>query len=129
MSTIPLANSFEACETVSDAVGYTFRIQGQNFYVLSFPTENKTFCLNEALGTDGWFNLSADTNRGKYNATSHMFVYNKHLLSDETNGNLYKLDINTYTNNTQTIQRIRTMASIHGGLAGAPGKEVQMSRF
>lgn len=129
ISTIPLANAIEAFGVVSDAVGYTFKIQGQNFYVLSFPTENKTYCLNEGLETDGWFNLSADTQRGKYNATSHMFVYNKHLLSDETNGNLYKLDVNQYTNNTKTIQRIRTLASIHGGLSGAPGKEMEMSRF
>ena len=129
VSSIPLAHAFEAFTTVSDAVGFTFRIEGQNFYVLSFPAENKTYCLNEDLGKDGWFNLSADTKRGKYNATSHMFVYNKHLLADETNGDLYKLDINAYTNNTQTIQRIRTMASIHGGLSGAPGKEMEMSRF
>jgi len=129
VSTIPLAHAFEGFTVVSDAVGYTFRIEGQNFYVLSFPSENKTYCLNEDLDVDGWFNLSADTSRGKYNATSHMFVYNKHLLSDETNGNLYKLDVNEYTNNTQTIQRIRTLASIHGGLVGAPGKEIRMSRF
>tara|TARA_R110000851_G_scaffold332695_2_gene509549 strand:+ start:387 stop:1823 length:1437 start_codon:yes stop_codon:yes gene_type:complete len=129
ISTIPIAHSMESYAVTSDAVGYTFSIEGQNFYVLSFPTENKTWCLNEALGPDGWFNLSSDTNRGKYNATSHMFVYNKHLLSDETNGNLYALDINAYTNNTLTIQRVRTMASIHGGLVGFPGKLIQMSSF
>jgi len=56
VSTIPLANAIEAFETVSDAVGYTFRIQGQNFYVLSFPTENKTFCIDEDyLGLNGLY--------------------------------------------------------------------------
>lgn len=129
ISSIPIAHAIEGYETTSDAVGYTLRMEGQNFYVLSFPTEGKTWCLSEALGINGWFNLSADTNRGKYNATSYMFVYNKHLLADETTGDVYQLDINTFTNNTSTIQRIRTLSSIHGGLIKQPGKNIQMSRF
>lgn len=129
ISSIPIAHAMEGYEVTSDAVGYTFRMEGQNFYVLSFPTENKTWCLSESLGIDGWFNLSSDTNRGKYNATSHMFVYNRHLLSDETNGKLYTLDIDAFSNDTITIQRIRTLASIHGGLVGLPGKRIQMSSF
>lgn len=129
ISSIPIAHAMEGYEVTDDAVGYTFRIEGQNFYVLTFPTENKTWCLSEALGIDGWFNLSSDTSRGKYNATSHMFIYNKHLLADETNGNLYTLDINAYSNDTLPIQRVRTLASIHGGLVELPGKRIQMSSF
>ena len=129
ISSIPIAHAMEGYAVTDDAVGYTFRIEGQNFYVLSFPTENKTWCLSEALGLDGWFNLSSDTDRGKYNATSHMFVYNKHLLADETNGKLYQLDVNVYSNDTVTIQRVRTLASIHGGLVDLPGKRIQMSSF
>lgn len=129
ISSIPIAHAIEGYSVTSDAVGYTFRMEGQNFYVLTFPSENKTWCLSESLGIDGWFNLSADTNRGKYNATSHMFVYNKHLLADELNGNLYKLDINAFSNDTLTIQRVRTLASIHGGLIGQPGKRIEMSSF
>jgi hypothetical protein len=129
ISSIPVAHAMEGYEKTNDAVGYTFRMEGQNFYVLTFPTENKTWCLSEALGIDGWFNLSADTNRGKYNATSHMFVYGKHILADETNGNVYELDIDAFSNDTLPIQRIRTLASIHGGLVGLPGKRIQMSSF
>jgi hypothetical protein len=129
VSSIPVAHAMENYAVTSDAVGYTFKIEGQNFYLLSFPTENKTWCLSEVLGVDGWFNLSADTNRGKYNATSHMKAYNKHLIADETNGNLYILDINAFSNNGQTIQRVRTLASIHGGLVRKPGKRIEMSSF
>jgi hypothetical protein len=127
ISTIPVAHAIEGYTTTSDAAGYTFRIEGQNFYAIIFPTADKTWCFSEA--SQQWFNLSSDTDRGKYNATSHMFVYNKHLLADETNGNLYKLDVNEFTNNTQAIQRIRTLSSIHGGMLKQPGKRLQMSRF
>lgn len=129
ISTIPVAHAIENYDVTSDAVGYTFRIEGQNFYLLTFPTEDKTWCFSEGLGLDGWFNLSSDLERGQYNATSHMFVYNKHLLADRTSGDLYKLDIDEFTNNTQTIQRVRTLASIHGGLIKQPGKRIEMSRF
>lgn len=129
ISSIPVAHAMEGYAVTDDAVAYTFRMEGQNFYVLTFPTENKTWCLSESLGIDGWFNLSADTDRGKYNATSHMFVYNKHLVADELNGNLYTLDIDAFSNTTLSIQRIRTLASIHGGLVGLPGKRIQMSSF
>lgn len=129
ISTIPISHAIEAYATVSDAVGYTFRMEGQNFYLLTFPAEGKTWCLNESLGADGWFNLSNDTNRGAYNATSFMRAYDKNLVADQTNGNLYQLDVNTYTNNGTSIQRIRTMSSVHAGLVGEPGQRIQMSKF
>lgn len=129
ITSIPLAHAIENYPDTSDAIGYTAKFEGQNFYFLTFPSANKTWCLSEALGVDGWFNLSSDTDRGRYKATSHMFVYNKNLIADESNGNLYQLDINAYTNNTETIQRIRTLASIHGGLIGKPGKNLEMSSF
>jgi len=127
ISTITMAHAIENYTVTSDAVGFTFRIEGQNFYLLTFPTEDKTWCYSEGLGQDGWFNLSSNLDRGEYNSTSHMFVYNKHLLADRITGDLYKLDINAYTNNTETIHRIRTVGSIHGGMIGQPGKRLEMS--
>ena len=50
-------------------------------------------------------------------------------MADAINGNLYQLDLDTFENNGETIQRIRVMPSIHGGLVGNPGKRIQMSRF
>lgn len=130
ITTIPLAHAIEGYEVTDDAVAYTFRIEGQNFYQISFPTEDQTWLYSEGLGiNDGWFNLSAGIERGQYNATSHMFVYNKHLIADRLNGDLYKLDINEYTNDTETMLRVRTLASIHGGLIKQPGKRLEMSSF
>lgn len=127
ISTIPLAKAIEGYAVTSDAVGYTFKIQGQNFYQITFPTENKTWCFSEGLGEQGWFNLSSDTDEGQYNATSHMFVYNKHLLADRLNGKLYKLDIDAFTNDTETMHRVRTLASISGSSIKQPGKRLEMS--
>ena len=129
VSSIAIAHAIENYDAVDDAVGWTMTLEGQNFYILSFPSANKTWAISEALGENGWFELSADTNQGKYNCTSHSYAYNKHLVADETNGNLYELDLNTFDNNGETIHRTRVLSSIHGGLFEAPGKRVQMSRF
>lgn len=129
ISSIAISHAIENYTAVSDAVGWTMTLEGQNFYIISFPSENKTWCLNEGLGDDGWFELSADLLEGKYNATSHSYLNGKHFVADELNGNLYKLDLDTFTNNGSPIQRTRVMSSIHGGLLKAPGKRVQMSRF
>jgi hypothetical protein len=73
--------------------------------------------------------VSADRDGGKYNATSHQYIYGKHLVADAANGNLYELDLETFDNNGTEIHRTRVMSSIHGGLFNAPGKRVEMSRF
>ena len=129
VSSIAIAHAIEGYTTVDDAVGWTMTLEGQNFYVLSFPSENKTWVINEGLGENGWFEISADLNQGKYNCTSYSYNYNKHLVADETNGNFYELDLNTFDNHGAKIQRTRVLSSIHGGLFDAPGKRVQMSRF
>lgn len=129
VSSIAIAHAIEGYAVVSDAVGFTMTMEGQNFYMITFPTEGKTWMINEGLGKNGWFQLSADSLGGKYNINSHAFINGKHHFADDTNGNLYELDLNTYTNNGASIHRTRVMSSIHGGLLNAPGKSVQMSRF
>jgi hypothetical protein len=129
VSSIAIAHAIENYTTVNDATGFTFTLEGQNFYFLSFPSENKTWVMNEGLGDNGWFELSGDTNFGKYNTTSYSTLRGKHYLADELNGNLYELSLDSFTNNGEIIQRTRVMSSLHGGLIGNPGKRVQMSRF
>lgn len=129
ISSIAVAHAIEGYETVDDAVGWTMTLEGQNFYVLTFPTENQTWAVNEGLGNDGWFQLSSGLTGGKYNATSHSYVYGKHLVSHETDGDLLELDLDSFTNNGEIIKRTRVMSSISGDKIGARGKRVQMSRF
>jgi hypothetical protein len=124
-----VAHVFESYAVVSDAVGFTMTLEGQNFYVLSFPSANATWVLSEELGENGWFQISDDRAGGVYNASSHLYIYGKHILADSTNGNLYELDLDAFDNNGTEIHRTRVLSSIHGGIIGNPGKRVQMSRF
>jgi hypothetical protein len=129
MSSIAISNAIESYETVSDAIGWCCTFQGQNFYIITFPTENKTWCLSETFGKDGWFEISSGTNGAKYQATSYVYVYGKHWLADDSTGDLYEWKFDNYQNNLEPIQRRRVLPPITGDLLGKKGARIQMSRL
>lgn len=129
ISSTAISHAISTYSTVSDAIGYTFTLEGMNFYTITFPTADRTWCLNESLGKNGWFELSSGTNDGIYQGSSLINVYGKNFVADATNGNLYELDLDTFTNNGEVIQRQRITSSVNGKLLGAPGNSVQMSRL
>lgn len=127
ISTTAISNAIEGYSTTVSAIGQTFTLQGMNFYMLTFPTANKTWCLNESLGKNGWFELSSGLQYGQYEVSSIIQAYGK--LWGIGFGKLYELDINTFMNGDNPILRSRTTSSINGKLLGKPGAEVQMSKF
>lgn len=126
ISSVALSHAITGYSMITDAVGSTLTLEGQNFYLLTFPAACKTWCLAEALGDKGWFELSSGTNGGVYQAPSAFSAYGKTWLSDASNGALYSLDIDAYTNNGNAIQRQRVGGAIDGKMAGAPGAEVEI---
>jgi len=127
VSSPAITHAIEGFSSASDAVGYTLTFEGINFYVIHFPTGNKTFALNEMLGDKGWFELASGDNQ--YQGTSLVSVYGKNYVADKDNGNLYQLDINTYINNSDSIKRQRVTSSVNSNLFGVKGQRVQMSRL
>lgn len=129
ISSSAISHEIASYPTASDGIGYTFTLEGMNFYAIHFPTADKSWCLNESLGKNGWFEISSGTNDGVYQGTSLINVYGKNFVADATNGNLYELDIDTFTNNSEIIQRRRITSSVNGKLLGASGARVQWSRL
>jgi hypothetical protein len=133
ISTMPISNEINKYAksfvgSISDAIGSTFTIGSDSFYVLTFPRNDKTFLYNESLGELGWSELSSGTDGGRYQGNSFADAYGKTYVADVTNGNIYTLDFDTYTNNGDSIRRERVTGSVHGGLVGAPGARLQMSK-
>jgi len=127
VSSVAISNAIEKYLKIDDAVGYTLTKQGQNFYILTFPAENKTWALTENLGDKGWFELSTGTDQGKYQASGSVMIGSDTWMVDD--GGLYKLDVDTYTNGGETIQRRRTMGVISGAAFGKRGAEIQLSKI
>lgn len=118
LSTDAISNELRKFPVISDAIGNTFTIQGQNFYMITFPSGGKTFVNNESLGQNGWFELSSGTNNAVYQGSEVISCYGKNLVSDFTTGKIYELDLNTYLNNGESIRRERVLQAIDGRLIG-----------
>ena len=127
ISTDAISNELEKLD-VSGAIGYTFTFQGQNFYALKIP-DNFTYVLSESLGQKGWFELSSGIQDEDYQASSVVDCYGLLWAADESNGRVYNLDIDTYTNNEETILRTRTCQTISGAYFNAKGKRVGLKRL
>ncbi len=131
ISTDAISNAISKIPFTGNAISNTFTFEGQNFYQITFPTGGRTFIVNESLGVNGWFELSSGVNSPfettKYQGQSIINVYNKVIVADDSNGNVYKLDLNTYTNNGDPLQRIRVTQAANSDLLGVKGKRVQMS--
>ena len=127
VSNIAISNAFEGYTTVNDAIGFCFTLQGQNFYQLTFPTEDHTWVYSEAVSQ--WFELSRSGSTGRALSNSYAFAYSKHLVGDYNSSIIYELDVDTFTENGSPITRVRDTGPLHGGLLGAPGSEIELNRF
>ena len=123
VSTDAISNELQTYSRVDDALGYTFTFEGQNFYAISFPSGNRTFVLSESLGVNGWFEISSGIEDGVYQGTSFIDAYNKILVADKTNGNVYELDLDTYQNNGEILQRTRVTQTVDATLIGGSKKD------
>jgi hypothetical protein len=128
ISTDAISNEIQTYSTVADAIANVFIIDGINFYSINFPSGGKTFVLNESLGKQGWFELSSGMSNGNYQGTSLIECYGKTFVADVENGNVYTLDAKTYTNNGETIKRVRTTGNVNSEPFGVNGKLIQMSK-
>ena len=129
ISTTAISHAIDSYSKVDDAYAYTFTMEGMNFYAITFPTADKTWCLNESLSNGGWFELSSGLSSGKYQASTILKTYDANYAFDADNGNLYKLGINPYTNNGDAIKRIRVTSSVNGDLLKKKGARIQISKL
>ena len=97
-------------EVKSDAIGMGITIEGNAFYVLTFPTANETWSYNVASGF--WQKLTSYPNEGRWRGNCYCYFDGKHIVGDYENGKLYELDFDTFTDNSELIRRIRTAAAV-----------------
>lgn len=108
ISTHAIENEFATYSDISDAIGFCYQLEGHVFYVLTFPTANKTWeydTSTEQWGERAWTDANGNLNRHRANCVAN--IYNTIVVGDWSNGNLYAWDINTYTDNGDPITRLR----------------------
>ena len=95
-------------QKVDDAIAWTYQLEGHEVYVVSFPTLDLTWAYD--VSTQMWHKwLYVDNNnvfhrhRGNCLALFQGMV----LVGDWQNGKIYELDPNNYTDDGDTIRRVR----------------------
>ena len=119
VSTPGIANYIEAYADVSDCIASTLVYDGQHFIVFAFPSADATLVFSETYGY--WFELGT---AGRWYGNAALRVYEKPIVADYRNGNLYELDADTYTDNGDTRIRVRTLPSFLGSMIRKPGRQI-----
>jgi hypothetical protein len=98
VSTLAVEFAWQSYATIADAVSYAYQDQGHNFWVIRFPTANKTWVYD--FSTSLWHERGFwEKNSGTFSAhrsTSHMLLFGKHLVGDGASGNVYQMSIDFY---------------------------------
>jgi hypothetical protein len=92
---------------ISDAFAYAYQQDGHLFYVLQFPTGDATWVYDFSTG---FWHERANYSGGVYsrhNSNSYSYYRGRHIVGDVATGNLYELDMDTYTNAGEVIRRLR----------------------
>lgn len=108
VSTHAIETALAGYSTVADAIGYTYQQEGHQFYVLTFPTADKTWCLDIVSGQ--WHErmwLDGEGIEHRHRGMSAAYCYGENVVQDWETGALYAYDLNVYTDDGDPILRRR----------------------
>jgi len=117
-------------EVVSDAIAYTYQIQGHEMYVVTFPSIGNGLTWVYDLSTKSWHKwLSWDADSAIYKrhrSNCGAYFSNMYIVGDYENGKLYSLENEVYTDNGATIRRLRRAKHITSDLQRQYFEEFQI---
>lgn len=125
ISTHAIENEFASYPRIDDAIGFTLQQEGHTFYVLTFPTADKTWAYDQASELwHEWAFCDAQGELRRHRASCYANAYGKNLVGDWQNGNLYSLELDAYADDvdgsgpnsdgTYPITRIRSFPHLMG---------------
>jgi len=84
--------------TIDDAIAYTYQQDGHAFYVLTFPTAQKTWVYDVAA--NAWHErASGNENQYRHRSNCQMAFNNEIVVGDYVNGNIYAFDLTVFSDN------------------------------
>ncbi|MFM0638078.1 packaged DNA stabilization protein [Paraburkholderia metrosideri] len=92
ISTHALEQEIQGYARIDDAIGYTHQMNGHLFYVVTFPTADKTWAFD--LATGQWNErlwMDTDGSLHRHRGACYAFWNGKALMGDWENGNLYEM--------------------------------------
>jgi len=97
---------------ISDAVAYTYQQDGHSFYILTFPSEGKTWVYDVA--TQAWHERASwsDGDFTRYRPNCQAEFNSQTVLGDYANGNLYIYDLDVYADNGAIQKWLRSWRAL-----------------
>jgi hypothetical protein len=120
ISTEPLNQELRSYEKVDDALGMVIERNGHVFYILTFPSADKTWSYDMTTGMwfewkseiDNTFPYSFPNRQGRWLPNWHVVFNGENVVGDSQSGKIYRLSENVYTDNGRTIRYERVSAHL-----------------
>lgn len=125
ISTPALTEELRSYPRLDDAIGYTHQADGHLFYVLTFPTADKTWCYD--LSTKQWHERLWMDDAGKlhrHRGSCFALWRGRQLVGDWENGNLYEMSLDAFDDDGQERLYLRSWPN-----TGNDGDTITYDRF
>lgn len=96
-------------ETLSEAFAFAYEEKGHAFFVLTFPS-GKTWVYDVA--TQMWHRRKS-FGLDRWRANAYAFAYGKHLVGDTSNGTVWEIDEDAYTEGSDPLIATRRTQYFH----------------
>jgi len=98
-----LANAY-----ISDAISWTYQLEGHEIYVTSFPSLNLTWAYDTTTQMwHKWLYTSDDGSYSRHRGNCCTVFQGLVMVGDYANGKIYSLDKQNFTDDGQNIRRLR----------------------
>lgn len=115
VSTHAIEYAIQSYDTISDAIAYTYQQDGHAFYVLTFPSEGKTWVYDVA--TNAWHERAGFSGGAftRHRSNCQMTLNGVTVVGDYENGNLYAFDLSVYADNGAAQKWLRSWRALPPG--------------
>jgi len=135
ISTHALEQEIQKYPTLTDAIGYTYQEHGHIFYVLTFPTADKTWVFDEATQMwheRAWMDIEGKLHR--HRVCSAVWSNGALYGQDWESGTVYKMNSSISLDAGQPILRLRSFPHLptiktQRGEKGLEGKRIRYDKF
>lgn len=105
-----LEHAIQGYATTADAEGFTYQHEGHTFYQLNFPTAGASWVFDAAtrLWHERAYRNPVSANFERDRAACHMFFNGVHVVGDRSDGRLYALDLDYYTDDGDPLVSLRS---------------------
>lgn len=104
VSTPAISDEISRYSTITDALAFTYQQGGHGFYILVFPTENKTWVFD--VTTNQWHERAYRTDLNallRYRGNCSIYFGGMNLMGDFEDGRVFRLDETVYTDDGDEI--------------------------